>query len=57
MFRCGKGTTWEGGVRVPGIISHKQLGPGVHSTVFSHMDLLPLSKHLFLFVASATLKP
>ena len=57
MFRCGKGTTWEGGVRVPGIISHKQLRPGLHSTVFSHMDLLPLSKHLFLFVASATLKP
>ena len=57
MFRCGKGTTWEGGVRVPGIISHKQLRPGVHSTVFSHMDLLPLSKHLFLFVASATFKP
>ena len=53
MFRCGKGTTWEGGMRVPGIISHKKLQPGVHSPVFSHMDLLPLSKHSYLFVSSA----
>ena len=39
-------------MRVPGIISHKQLQPGVHSPVFSHMDLLPLSKYSFFFVSS-----
>ena len=44
-------------MRVPGIISHKKLQPGVHSKVFSHMDLLPLSKHSLLFVVAATFYP
>ena len=44
-------------MRVPGIISHKKLQPGVHSQVFSHMDLLPLSKHSLLFVVVATFYP
>ena len=44
MFRCGKGTTFEGGMRVPGVISLRStLKPATKAAVFSHMDILPLS--------------
>ena len=44
MFRCGKGTTFEGGMRVPGVISLRStLKPATTPAVFSHMDILPLS--------------
>ena len=44
MFRCGKGTTFEGGMRVPGVISLRStLKPATTAAVFSHMDILPLS--------------
>ena len=44
MFRCGKGTTFEGGMRVPGVISLRgTLKPATAAAVFSHMDILPLS--------------
>jgi len=47
-FRCAKGSTWEGGVRVPGIVSW----PGmvepdeVSDGLFAFADLLPTVLHL-----------
>ena len=41
-LRCGKGTNWEGGQRVPGMIS--QLGriePGVSHALTSSLDIMP----------------
>ena len=42
-FRCAKGSTWEGGVRVPGIVSWPgMVEPGqVSDGLFSFTDLLP----------------
>ena len=41
-FRCGKGTTWEGGLRVPGIISYPaRIPPGRSAALLSQLDLLP----------------
>ena len=42
LLRCGKGTTWEGGQRVPGFISfpgHIETGKS-HSLV-STLDIMP----------------
>ena len=42
LLRCGKGTTYEGGVRVPGLISYPSIiSPGVRRDVFSMLDILP----------------
>ena len=41
-LRCGKGTTWEGGLRVPGVISHPaNIPPARSAALFSQLDLLP----------------
>jgi arylsulfatase len=42
-FRCAKGSTWEGGVRVPGIVAWPgMVDPGqVSDGLFSFADLLP----------------
>ena len=41
MIRCGKGTTFEGGTRVPGLINFPMvLKPGVFNGIFSHMDFM-----------------
>ena len=42
LFRCGKGTTWEGGQRVPGIISYpSKIDPGTSHALTSALDILP----------------
>ena len=42
LFRCGKGTTWEGGQRVPGIISYpSKINPGTSHALTSTLDILP----------------
>lgn len=42
LFRCGKGTTWEGGQRVPGIISYpSKIEPGTSHALTSTLDILP----------------
>ena len=47
-FRGAKGTTWEGGVRIPGIAFWKgMIIPGrVSDDVFAHMDLFNTAVHL-----------
>ena len=41
-LRCGKGTTWEGGQRVPGMISWpSKIEPGVTHAVASTLDIMP----------------
>ena len=41
-LRCGKGTTWEGGQRVPGMISQaNKIEPGVSHALASSLDILP----------------
>lgn len=47
-FRCAKGSTWEGGVRVPAIFSWPgTIGAGRQSDgLFSFTDLLPTVAHL-----------
>jgi arylsulfatase len=41
-FRCAKGSTWEGGVRVPSIFSWPgMIEPGASDGLFSFSDLLP----------------
>ena len=44
-FRCGKWSTWEGGVRMPGIVYWKNMiSPGqVSNGLFDFADLLPTS--------------
>ena len=42
LLRCGKGTTYEGGVRVPALISYPNIiPPGVMTTMVSMLDVLP----------------
>ena len=42
LFRCGKGTTWEGGQRVPGLISYpSKIEPGTSHALTSALDILP----------------
>ncbi|XP_050692184.1 arylsulfatase A-like [Eriocheir sinensis] len=43
MLRCGKGTTWEGGVRVPMFVHwpHPLIAPGRSNGLVSALDLLP----------------
>ena len=42
QFRCGKGTTYEGGHRVPAIISYPaMIQPGVNHQLVSSLDILP----------------
>jgi len=47
-FRCAKGSTWEGGVRVPGIVVWPGMVPagGESDGLFSFTDLLPTLAHL-----------
>jgi arylsulfatase len=47
-FRCAKGSTWEGGQRVPGILAWpSMIEPGRASDgIFSQMDLFPTVLHL-----------
>ena len=41
-LRCGKGTTWEGGQRVPGMISYlNKIEPGVSHALASSLDIMP----------------
>jgi arylsulfatase A-like enzyme len=40
-FKGGKGLTWEGGVRVPFLVSMPGLQPGVYDAPVSGLDLLP----------------
>ena len=41
-LRCGKGTTWEGGQRVPGMISWpSKIEPGVTHALASTLDIMP----------------
>jgi len=42
LFRCGKGTTWEGGQRVPGLISYpSKIEPGTSHALTTALDVLP----------------
>ena len=41
LLRNGKGTTWEGGQRVPGIFWGKNIKPGVVADLGSTMDIFP----------------
>lgn len=42
LLRCGKGTTWEGGVRVPAIARWRgKITRGRTSQLGSHLDLFP----------------
>ena len=43
LLRCGKGSTWEGGVRVPAIARWKsKIGRGrITAQLGSHLDLFP----------------
>jgi arylsulfatase A len=42
LFRCGKGTTWEGGYRVPALVSWPgQVVPGRRHELVSGLDILP----------------
>lgn len=42
LFRCGKGTTWEGGQRVPGLISYpSKIEPGTSHALTTALDILP----------------
>ena len=42
MLRCGKGTTWEGGQRVPGFISYPgHIEPGKSHSLVSTIDMMP----------------
>jgi arylsulfatase len=47
-FRCAKGSTWEGGVRVPGIVAWPGTIPadGRSDGLFSFTDVLPTVAHL-----------
>lgn len=47
-FRCAKGSTWEGGVRVPGIFTWPGMIPedAESDGLFSFTDLLPTVLHL-----------
>ena len=41
-LRCGKGTTYEGGMRVPAMIQwQNKIEPGVSRDLVSTLDLLP----------------
>ena len=41
-LRCGKGTTWEGGQRVPGLISYPgKIVPGTSHALTSTLDIMP----------------
>ena len=42
ILRCGKGTTWEGGMRVPGMFSQiGKIKPGVSHALVSSLDIMP----------------
>jgi len=42
MFKCGKGTTWEGGQRVPAILHWPaRVAPGTYRDLASFLDILP----------------
>jgi arylsulfatase A-like enzyme len=42
LFTDGKGSTWEGGIRVPMLMRWRgQLAPGVYGTPWATVDLLP----------------
>ena len=42
LLKCGKGTTYEGGQRVPAVAYWPgRITPGVTREIASHMDLLP----------------
>ena len=42
LLRCGKGTTWEGGVRVPTFVHWKgHIQPGYSSQLASTLDVVP----------------
>jgi len=41
LLKAGKGTTWEGGMRVPGIFWGANIMPGVRYDIASTMDLYP----------------
>ena len=41
-LRCGKGTTWEGGQRVPGLISYPgHIEPGTSHALTTILDIMP----------------
>ena len=42
LFRCGKATTWEGGVRVPAFIYWQgRIQPWKSDELFSALDIVP----------------
>ena len=42
MLKCGKGTTYEGGFRVPGLVYWKgKIRPGRSFELMSTLDILP----------------
>ena len=41
-LRCGKGTTWEGGVRVPAFFNwNGMIRPGRSSSILTALDIVP----------------
>ena len=41
-MRCGKGTNWEGGQRVPALVSYPgKISPGKSHTLASTLDIFP----------------
>ncbi|XP_071951557.1 arylsulfatase A-like [Antedon mediterranea] len=47
IFRCGKFTTFEGGIRVPTVIYWQgRISPGVSTELLSHLDIWPTIRRI-----------
>ncbi|XP_071951555.1 arylsulfatase A-like [Antedon mediterranea] len=47
IFRCGKSTTFEGGIRVPTVIYWQgRISPGISTELLSHLDIWPTIRRI-----------